>query len=286
VWDDRTLAWPVANSAAAWFYNLDALKNGGIESPPATWDEVEAAAQAIEQGSGTPGWVLRNDTGPWFMVVLWTYGVPWLSEDGLSTTFDSDTSIRVLTKLRQMADDGTLAVSDTAVEDFIAGRAPMTMLSSGFIGRFSSEITGFEWGVSILPSGDGADPITEMFGTVHAMVKGTPGQQAAAWTFMKYMNSPAVQAQFAASTGFFPSTKSSEQLPALQEFSATVPQFKAAVDSIAPAMQLLPQSPALGEIRNQIATDVITQLLLGQLSPEEAAAKLKFDSDKALQAAQ
>jgi ABC-type glycerol-3-phosphate transport system substrate-binding protein len=286
VWNNRTLAWPMGNTAAAWFYNIDLMNRSGIQNPPATWDELVAAGKTIKATTGQPAWNFRADqAGPWFINALWTYGVPWLSADGTTTNFDNRAALEVLRMFRQMVDDGTIAVSSTADNDFMSGRGAMLLASSGNIVKFSQQITAFKWGVTILPHQASVKPITEMFGSVNTMFKGTADQQLAAWIFMKYMASSDTQSQFSADAGYFPSTKSSDKSTALQTAYAQIPQLKAAVQSIAPFMQLLPQSTALDQVRNRIATDDVTLVLLKKLSPEDGQKKLKLEADQAIKQA-
>ena len=267
---------------------LRALRKAGIAQPPATWDDVLADAKAIKTSTGQPLWDLRADqAGPIFIDVLWTYGVPWLSTDGKSSNFDNSAALKALQMFRQMLDDGTMVVSPSAEQDFPNGRGAMLWASSGNLVTFATSITGFEWGIALVPRASGAQPVTEMFGSVNTMLKGTPEQQLAAWTFLKFMASADTQAQFAADTGYFPSVRSSSQSATVQDAYQRVPQYKSAVESISPVMQLLPQSAALDQVRNHIATDDVTQVLLQKMTPEDGIRKLKYDADQALkQAAQ
>jgi ABC-type glycerol-3-phosphate transport system substrate-binding protein len=92
----------------------------------------------------------------------------------------------------------------------------MLWASSGNLVTFSTQITAFEWGITLVPHESGAQPVTEMFGSVNTMFKGSPDQQLAAWMFLKYMAGPDTQAQFAADTGYFPSLRSSDQSAVVQ----------------------------------------------------------------------
>jgi sn-glycerol 3-phosphate transport system substrate-binding protein len=96
------------------------------------------------------------------------------------------------------------------------------------------------------------------------------------------MAGPENQAQFAADTGYFPSAKSSDRSDAVQATYRQIPQYRVAVEKISPVMQLLPQRAALDQVRNKIATDDVSQVLLKKMSPEDAARKLKSDADQAL----
>jgi hypothetical protein len=50
-------------------------------------------------------------------------------------------------------------------------------------------------------------------------------------------------------------------------------------------MQLLPQSAALDQVRNHIATDDVTAVLLKKMTPDDGVRKLKADADQAIKQA-
>lgn len=286
VYGNQTLAWPLGNTAASWFYNLNLMHQAGINDPPSTWDQVLADAKKVKAATGQPLWDLRADqAGPIFIDALWTYGVPWLSSDGKTSNFNNPSALKVLQMFRQMVDDGTMVVSASAEQDFPNGRGAMLWASSGNVVAYSNQIKGFQWGVGLVPHAKNAKRITEMFGSVDTMFKGTQDQQLASWIFMKYMAGAGNQSQFAADTGYFPSEQSSARSAAIQSASQQVPQYRAAVQTIAPYMQLLPQSAALDQVRNHIATDDVTAVLLKKMTPDDGARKLKADADQAIKQA-
>jgi sn-glycerol 3-phosphate transport system substrate-binding protein len=284
IWGNKTLAWPCCNTALAWFYNADLLQKAGIGTPPTTWEELLAAAPKIKAATGQPTIDLRqNQAGPIFITTLWTYGIPWLKPDGRSTNFDQPAALEILKWWRQMVDDGTMVMAATAENDFPNGRGAMLPASSGNIARFSNDIKTFKWGVMQIPNKSGQQPVTEMFGAVNTVLKSDKDKQLASWLFVKHMAASETQAQFAADAGYFPSTKSSATSAPIAAAAQKIPQYKDAVERISPHMQLLPQHANLGQIRNTIATDVVTAVLLKQLSPEDGIKKLIADANKALQ---
>ncbi|GGK17050.1 hypothetical protein GCM10010965_07620 [Caldalkalibacillus thermarum] len=92
----------------------------------------------------------------------------------------------------------------------------------------------FEVGTAFLPVPDGVEPHGVVVGGVSLwMMADIPEEvQEAAWEFIKYAAQPDVQAQWAASTGYFPITKAAHNESVLQEVYEQYPQFLTAVEQL------------------------------------------------------
>jgi sn-glycerol 3-phosphate transport system substrate-binding protein len=62
--------------------------------------------------------------------------------------------------------------------------------------------------------------------------KSSPEKQAAAWQFLKFLDSPENQATFGAASGYVPLRKSAVSLPAIQQLWAKIPGYKVAYDQL------------------------------------------------------
>ena len=83
-------------------------------------------------------------------------------------------------------------------------------------------------------------------------------------------------------TNYFPSTRSAVETTLLQETYAENPTFLRLVNEIAPVAQILSPSSALPQVRGEITANVVNEVLIGQLSPEEGVRKLKAEADAAI----
>jgi len=100
-----------------------------------------------------------------------------------------------------------------------------------------------------------------------------PEEQQAAWEFIKYAMSPAVQAQWQSDTGYFPIVKKAYDLGPSKDWSAKYPQFLTAINEIRDSPQnrstngvvlgVMPQARA----RTQ---KMIESVLLGQVTTQAA----------------
>jgi ABC-type glycerol-3-phosphate transport system substrate-binding protein len=215
--------------------------------------------------------------------MLWTYGVPWITADGKSTNFNSPDSVAALKLLRGLVDDGVIVIAATAEQDFANGRGAFVLASSGNVTSFFDTIgSNFKWGVTLPPQKAGVQPVTELFGAVTAGFKSNPQAQLATWQFMRYFASAPTQGAFVGASAYFPPQKSAANTEVLKALYVKIPQYKQAFDQVAPSMRLLPQHTALGNIRNTISNDVVNEVLLKRLTPEEGAQKLTALANDAL----
>jgi ABC-type glycerol-3-phosphate transport system substrate-binding protein len=93
---------------------------------------------------------------------------------------------------------------------------------------------------------------------------------------------PEIHARMVKQTNYFPSTQSARETALAQETYAENPIFRRLIDEIAPNAQILSPSPALPQVRGEITANVVNEVLIGQLSPEEGVQKLKAEADAAI----
>lgn len=167
----------------------------------------------------------------------------------------------------------------------MAGQSIYFMDSSGWTSDFSAATMNFTWDARLPFQRNTPAPLTETYGPVNALPKTNAEQQLAGWMWIKWLLTPAVHARWAAATNYFPATKSALGDPALGKYYEGNPTARKLVDALAPLATILPPSPALTEVRGQITANVVNEVLLGQLTPEEGQKKLKADADAAIKRA-
>jgi sn-glycerol 3-phosphate transport system substrate-binding protein len=111
-------------------------------------------------------------------------------------------------------------------------------------------------------------------------------EQEAAWNFIQYAMSPAVQAQWQADTGYYSARRSAQDQPAAQQWTAQFPQFTTALNEIEQAPQnRITQGAVLGvfpQARSRIQT-VIESVLLGQSDSQAALDAAAEDINRQIQ---
>lgn len=90
LWEDRMYGLPIDGESTGLFYRTDLFEAAGIAAPPANWEELEAAAQALT-GDGQYGYIMfAPEAAYYWYPYLWQNGGELLSPDGQTILFNSD----------------------------------------------------------------------------------------------------------------------------------------------------------------------------------------------------
>jgi sn-glycerol 3-phosphate transport system substrate-binding protein len=235
------------------FYNRDTFVAAGLDPdvPPATLDDVRAAAQEIKD-SGAGDKPVSVLAAPWQME-WWLTGVgqPIVNENngraGLAeaSEFDNESTHELFDFWRGMVSDG-LATGYPGIEGqtnhlfaMATGGASIVIESSAAVNTIAGLLEGTvdealieELGVDLPPDFAGLDldigvgefPGLEEpgkgqigGGAWYLTNSGTPEQQAASWDFMKWFNATAQQVRWASDGSGLPVTQSALDDPGLQQ---------------------------------------------------------------------
>lgn len=285
IYGGKTMAFTQGFSAFTTFWNVDALKKAGLEAPPKSWDDFPAhVREVVKANPGMSGWEISG-AGDRFISCLKTYGVEWLKPSGEESNFDAPEALEIMTWWRQLSDEGLLSIPTQGARDnFIAGKNLYWMDSSGNTATFLQNVSTFAWDAAMPPqrTPPGSEPITETYGPVNALTKTTPEAQLAGWMWIKWLLQPENHARYIAVTNYFPSTKSAIAAEGLKAYYETNTVARKLVDEVAPYAEILSPHPALTEVRGQITANVVNEVLLKLLSPEEGVKKLKAEADRAI----
>jgi ABC-type glycerol-3-phosphate transport system substrate-binding protein len=285
IYDDQMMAFPQGFSAFTCFWNTEALAAAGFDGPPATWQEFPDHLRAVVQANpGMTGWNIGG-AGDRFISVLLTHGVQWLADDRQASNFDRPETVEILTWWKALADEGLLAVisGDDARNSFTSGQAVYYMDSSGNTADIALAEPAFAWDCGLPPQGaNNPEPITETYGPINAIPANDEAKQLAGWLWLKWLASPAAMAQWVMVTDYFPSRISVADSPELTAYYEGNPAAAKLVKEVAPLARILSPSPALTQVRGQVTADVVNEVLLGRLTPEDGQLKLKAEADAAI----
>ena len=228
--DGDLLSMPFNSSTPVLWYNKDAFAKAGIESPPATWDELNAAAQKLLDSGMTCGysfgwqsWVMIENYGAW-------HDIPMGTEEngfaGLNTRFTFNNEA-VANRLQSIADSQESGIfkyggrRGDSLSLFTSGECGMWMNSSAYYGSMVSQAE-FEFGQTMLPlDTDVADaPQNSIIGgaTLWVLRGHEDGEYAGVASFMNFMSSAEVQAWWHQETGYVPITTAASTLSGEQGF--------------------------------------------------------------------
>ncbi|MBG9792642.1 glycerol-3-phosphate ABC transporter substrate-binding protein [Paenibacillus dendritiformis] len=296
--DGKLYSLPFNTSNAILIYNKDKFKAAGLdpESPPKTFGEIrEMAKKLTDNGKNEKGFALL--IYGWFIEqLLANQGADFVDNgngrDSLATKslLNSPESLGIFQWLDDMNKDGTLGNYGRQWDDiraaFSAGKVAMYMDSTAGIAGVM-QASPFEVGTGFLPTPDGKEANGVIVGGASLWLMNSVAEEEkeAAWDFMKYVTTPAVQAEWAAGTGYFPITKAAHEEPVLKEKYEQAPQFLTTVKQLQNTKAGSATRGALisvfPETRNEVAT-AIEKLYQGD-APQKVVDELTAKIDKLIE---
>lgn len=198
----KTYGIPTSAYALGLAYNRDLFTQAGLdpENPPATWDEVRAAAKTIAEKTGQTGFsqLTKDNMGGWILTAeTYTRGGEMENAAGTKATFDSAPTKDALAYLKDlrwtddsMGANALVGISDIA-QDFAAGHVGMFVIQSDAFGTLTQQLkmAPEAFGFATLPTEkSGDDPITLSGGNIEIVnPKATDAQKEAAVDWIKYV---------------------------------------------------------------------------------------------------
>ncbi|MGF1500762.1 MAG: extracellular solute-binding protein [Paracoccaceae bacterium] len=233
--DGAVYGLPFSVSLPVGYYNMDLLREGGIETLPSTWDEVVAACETMRgNGIDNPvfwGW---NITGNWFLqALMWSQGAPTIADGGFNLASDEGlTALETMKGIFRGCDMENLDWK-AALASFSAGEIGMMFWSTSALGAVERAKGEFELRTGPFP-GIGAAPKGLPAGGNAAMLVSTsedPAELAAAWAWLKFITSGEGAADVARTTGYMPPNQAANEI-ILADFYEQNPNKKTAVDQL------------------------------------------------------
>lgn len=195
--DESIYGLPITAETTGLFYRTDMFEAAGLDpnDPPDTWDEFEAAAQALtDADANTYGTIVFAPEAyyywyPW----LWQAGGELISEDGTDVLWDSEAGQRAAeyyVNLRNYSPpdflnsnswDGRVAFANGMVGMYVAG--------AWFAGTLQSEFPDIEglWATAPLPQDERC--ATTIAGDALVIFAGSDKQDAA-WKWIEFLSAP------------------------------------------------------------------------------------------------
>lgn len=238
---------PMEATSLALVYNRGLFRKAGLDpdKPPETWEELERYAQQLtvdEDGDGridrygflVPVFPSSSDLNIWmvqqWLPFLWQAGGMELSDDLRRATFDESAGVAALTLWRRMYDSLNMRTFTMAHDmAFASGKLAMVLDGPWDLPRYRAARK-LDWAVAPLPGGR-AGRATVVAGE-HLAIFRQSEHPDAAWTFVRWMLNPSVQAEFSVASGYLPVRKSSLELASYRDYLATDKPLAAYVRTI------------------------------------------------------
>ena len=224
-------------------YNKDAFKAAGLdpENPPQTFEEIIAAAEKLKTDDMYGFSILLY--GWFFEELLATQGGIYVdgengrTGDVTEALFNGEEGLRVFEFLKTMNDAGTLGNFGKNWDDirtaFVSGQVAMYLDSSAGIADIA-ESAPFEVGGAYIPYSEKEDRNGVVIGGASLwMMNGiSTEEQEGAWDFMKYLQTPIVQADWHVSTGYFAINPAAYDEAVVAERWEKYPQLQVTVNQL------------------------------------------------------
>jgi multiple sugar transport system substrate-binding protein len=276
---DSLYALPYDGETTGLFYRTDMFEEAGIDGPPTTWEELEAAAAALtDPAKKTYGWIMfAPEAFYYWYPFLWQAGGDLLSEDGQEVIYDSPEAKEAaefyigLTQyspkdyLNSNSWDGRVAFASKKVGMYMAG--------SWFGGEMKlsfPDING-KWDVAALPEGpEGC--ATHVAGDSLAVTAQSENQDAA-WMWIEFLSRPENMKTWTYGT------KTSTLLPPRQSLleDPELTKYNPWMDGFADNMKCANVSnitqPAWPQIEQEALNPALGEAIYGDITPSEALEK-------------
>jgi len=277
-WSVKGVLYPMPFNVSnpVFLYNKKAFQKAGLDpnSPPQTLAQVMADAIKLKSSGAVAkaGYGLKTD--PWFLEQwLAKAGDPYVNNSngrsGRATqaVFDNAAGKAVFAWMSQMVKSGNAIVNNDLTNPFDNllgignGNYGMSVDTSATLGTItqllsSGQYPNVDLGVAPMPGPTGLGGVLVGGAALYISSKSAPAKQAAAWEYLKFLDSAATQASFGAATGYVPIRESSITMPVIQQLWAKIPGYKVAYDQlINGASNIATAGPVIGDylgVRNAV----------------------------------
>jgi ABC-type glycerol-3-phosphate transport system substrate-binding protein len=281
--DDTVYAMPFRVGGRVFMYNKTLLAEAGYDAPPETAEEYLEVARAITEAGIADGNVGTLQQGN-FLVTQWTpwlrsFGGEVLTEDLQCAAFNDENGVDATQFLVDLYRDATNpeAISwenDRLITEMQAGNAAMAVGFSGWFGEvIDPEVSQVVDDMAVapnLPHGPNAEHgVTDLGGWgLGVNAASDDERREAAWQFAKFATTPENQLVWALEDGNAPTVSSVFES---DEYRQLVPDADNMMNTFATGVRQRPPVDNYTEIE-QVLARVLSQALIGDVTPEEALA--------------
>src|SRR5947207_9158764 len=290
-YQDKLQSMPWNASSSIFYYNKDAFTEVGLDpaKPPVTSTEITEAAKKLTKKDAS-GNTVRYGFGPsiygWFFEQLLATSGALYADNGngrddraTKVVYNNAAGKAILDWWKAGIDGGYFynpgQDNAGATTAFQSGKTAMYLESSAAL-RGNINTAKFQVGTGLFarPDNKPANGGNIIGGASLYIMKSRPvEEQQAAWEFVKYAMTPAVQAQWQSDTGYYAVVKTAYNEAPAKEWATKYPQFQTPVDQIRNSPQnRMTNGAVLGVFAQARARTqkMIESVLLGQATSQQA----------------
>jgi multiple sugar transport system substrate-binding protein len=207
-----------------------------------------------------------------------------VNEDQTEVLYNSNAGVQALTLWKEIYNSLNLS-SFTVDYDvaFASQRVAMSMDGPWNLPRFNNIMKNIDWAFAPLP--EGPEKRATVVGGEYLVIFKQSSYPEEAWTFIKWIIRPDVQARWAMKSGYLPVRQSVRQVPEFAEYLEKHPNFKVFVDQMDVAQAQRPLDNFGLQITRHIA-EAIEAATLGGMDPQETLNRSAEKSNKLLKSVQ
>lgn len=282
--DGKVVGLPYSVSNPVMYYNADLLKQVGWDAnnPPKTWDEVRKLSALVKEKTGNYGLYIQEPPDNWAQYALGkSNGGEWLkTENGKpKAAFDNPEVIQAYQMMGDMVKDKLAlhAKWEEGLQAFSSGKVAMVVTTIAKRESLQKQ-SKFDLRTTLFPTFGDKKRSIPAGGNALFIFSKDPNKQAAAWEFIKFMESPESLATWTKATGYLPPRKGVAEDPnGLKSFLETNPLMKPALEQMNGVVPWVNFPGANGLQAEQALIDARDEILTGK---SDAATALKNAADK------
>jgi ABC-type glycerol-3-phosphate transport system substrate-binding protein len=279
-------------------YNKDLFREVGLdpERPPATWDELVAFSERLRldrNGDGRYERIgfmvpIRPGTGPDGPWMVWQF-MPFMMQGGndhlvneaqTRVLFDGEAGVQALALWERLYDlQNQRRFTNEYQSAFVSRQGAMMLDGPWNLPNYPRLLEGMDWGIAPLPAGP-AGPATVVGGEYLAIFRQSEHPEAA-WTFVKWVTQPEVQAFWSQQSGYLPVRASVMAVPEYRAYLDQHPGLRAFAEGMAVARAQRPVEFFSLEIQRELAV-AIERTTVGDLDARTALAQAAAASNAML----
>jgi sn-glycerol 3-phosphate transport system substrate-binding protein len=246
-------AMPFNTSGPVFFYNKTAFQKAGLDpaKPPTTLDDVRAYAEKLKSSNAVKGAPMGLKMEPGFFEQwraiankLFVNNENGRTARATKAVFNDATGREIFAWMSEMVKDGLAETNpDSGASQYDNllgignGNHAMTIDTSASLGTITQVLASGQYpdvslGVGPMPGPAGKGGVTVQGGALYIVNKSSAEKQAAAWQFLKFLDSPASQATWTVGTGYLPIVKKAAADQQVKEFWAQNPGYEVAYDQL------------------------------------------------------
>jgi sn-glycerol 3-phosphate transport system substrate-binding protein len=246
-------AMPFNTSGQVLIYNTNAFQKAGLDpaKPPSTLDELRQAAEKLKSSGAVKGAPMGLKLSPgdfeqWRAIAnkVFVNNSNGRKARATKAAFNDPTGRELFAWMSGMVKDG-LAVTnpDSGASQFDNllgignGNHAMSIDTSAALGTITQVLATGQYpdvaiGVGPMPGPSGKGGVAVQGGALWIVNKSSAAKQAAAWQFLKFLDSPESQATWAVGTGYLPIVKKAAASADVKDFWARNPGYQVAYDQL------------------------------------------------------